>query len=234
VRATVPLCHAKLLDDDALERSGVVANCQMNRERTITGSNGYAKELRLNPVDFLLGRSGARVRWLDLCCGEGKALVEAAKIIHRQGMDHKFEILGVDIVAPPSPSEREAACLQLIQASLTQWQPEGRFDLITCVHGLHYIGDKLGVVLRAASWLTDDGRFVANLDLNNIKFADGRVASGIVAKELRRAGLEYDSRRKLVHCSGRIQVQLPFRYCGADDQAGPNYTKQPAVDSYYE
>ncbi len=62
----------RLLEDEALERSSVVANCQMNRQRTLTGSNGYAKELRLNPLGFLLGRAGAKVRWLDLCCGEGK------------------------------------------------------------------------------------------------------------------------------------------------------------------
>lgn len=95
----------KLLKDDALERSSVVANCQMNRQRTLTGSNGYAKELRLNPLDFLLARSGVKVRWLDLCCGEGKALVEAARIIPGQGPDDKFEIVGVDLVAPPISPE---------------------------------------------------------------------------------------------------------------------------------
>jgi SAM-dependent methyltransferase len=224
----------ELLGDDALERSGVVVNCQMNRQRTLTGSNGYTKELRLNPLDFLLTRSGAKVRWLDLCCGEGKALGEAAQIIHEQGLDDKFDIVGVDLVAPPTPAEPEESYLRLLQASLGQWLPIGRFDLITCVHGLHYIGDKLGIVVRAASWLTGDGHFVANLDISNIKFADGRVASRIVAKELRRTGFNYDNRKKLVLCSRRIEAQLPFRYCGANDQAGPNYTKQPAVDSYYE
>jgi SAM-dependent methyltransferase len=224
----------KLLGDDALEQSGVVANCQMNRQRTLTGSNGYAKELRLNPLDFLLARSGAKVRWLDLCCGEGKALVEATRSIYQQGLNDKFEIVGVDLVGPPVPPELESSCLRLIRASLTGWQPTGRFDLITCVHGLHYIGDKLGIIVQAVSWLTDDGQFVANLDLNNIKFADGRVATRVVAAELRQAGLEYDSRRKLVRCSRWVNAQLPFRYNGADDQAGPNYTKQAAVDSYYD
>ena len=222
-----------LLDDDALERSSVVANCQMNRQRTLTGSNGYSKELRFNPLDVLLGRAGAKLRWLDLCCGDGKALVEAAQIVHHQGLEDKVEIVGVDLVAPPSPLGPGYSCVRLIRASLAGWQPTGRFDLITCVHGLHYIGDKLGVVLRAASWLTDDGQLVAHLDLNNIRLVDGRAASRSVAKELRQVGLEYDSRRKLVHCSRRIESQLPLRYCGADDQAGPNYTKQPAVDSYY-
>lgn len=224
----------ELLGDEALERSSIVVNCQMNRQRTLTGSNGYAKELCLNPFDFLLARSGAKVRWLDLCCGEGKALVEAAQIIHGQGTGGKVEIVGVDLVASPTPSEPELSSLQLIRASLTQWQPTLRFDLVTCVHGLHYLGDKLGLIVRTASWLTDNGQFVANLDLNNIKFADGRSTSRTVAKELRKSGIEYDSRRKLVHCSCRVEAQLPFRYCGADDQAGPNYTKQPAVDSYCE
>jgi hypothetical protein len=51
----------KLLRDDALERSSVVANCQMNRQRTLTGSNGYAKELRLNPLDVLLGTKRSHI-----------------------------------------------------------------------------------------------------------------------------------------------------------------------------
>ena len=42
--------------------------------------------------------------------------------------------------------------LQLICTPAACWQPALRFDLITCVHGLHYIGDKLGLLTRAASW----------------------------------------------------------------------------------
>jgi hypothetical protein len=45
-----------LLDDDFLERSAVVANCRMNRERELLGSNGYGRELGFNPLDFLGGR----------------------------------------------------------------------------------------------------------------------------------------------------------------------------------
>ena len=55
----------------------------MNRERELTGSNGYARELGLNPLDLLLPRmvDHDRVAWLDLCCGTGRALVEAGKRI---------------------------------------------------------------------------------------------------------------------------------------------------------
>jgi hypothetical protein len=46
--------------------------------------------------------------------------------------------------------------------------------------------------------------------------------------------VEYERRRRLVRCRGHREVALPFRYLGADDRAGPNYTGHPAVDSYFE
>jgi SAM-dependent methyltransferase len=222
----------KLLGDDELERSAIVANCRMNRERELTGSNGYAREIGFNPLDFLKGiDSGSPAAWLDLCCGSGKALIEAATLIRSDGLD--IQVIGVDLVGMflrPAPT---LTCLRLVEASLTNWRPDRRFDLITCVHGLHYVGDKLGLVVRAASWLADDGLFVANLDLANLKLADGRGAGREVASHLRRSGLGYDRRKRYLVCRGRRVVDVPYRYLGADDRAGPNYTGQPAVDSYY-
>lgn len=37
-----------------------------------------------------------------------------------------------------------------------------------------------------------------------------------------------------VTCTGRRDVSLGYTYLGADDNAGPNYTNQPAVNSYYQ
>ena len=142
--------------------------------------------------------------------------------------------MGVDLVGMFHRPEPGLSCLRLVEASLRTWRPDRSFDLITCVHGLHYVGDKLGLIARAASWLAEDGLFVASLDLHNLKFADGREAGRKVTSDLRRSGLEYDRRRRLVVCRGRKAVDLPYRYLGADDRAGPNYTGQPAVDSYYE
>ena len=45
----------KLMGDDELERSAVVANCRMNRERNLLGSNGYDRELGLNPSGLSQG-----------------------------------------------------------------------------------------------------------------------------------------------------------------------------------
>jgi SAM-dependent methyltransferase len=169
---------------------------------------------------------------LDLGCGTGKALIQAARILGAEGMD--IEIVGVDLVGMFALTDSSLSCLRLVGAPLSIWRPERRFDLITCVHGLHYVGDKLELVARAASWLTDDGLFVANLDLHNLKFADGRPAGRRVTVYLRRSDLEYDRRRRLIIRRGRKVVDMPYRYLGADDRAGPNYTGQPAVDSYYE
>jgi SAM-dependent methyltransferase len=226
----------QLLSDDTLERSAVVANCHMNRERRLVGSNGYPRELRFNPLDFLKAKlaSHGRATWLDLCCGTGRALIEAAEQLQAEGLAGGVEIVGVDLVGLFYRPAAPLAGLRLVEASLGRWRPEHAFDLVTCVHGLHYLGDKLGLITRAAGWLPPDGLFAANLDLGNLKFADSQAAGRDVAACLRRAGLDYDRRHRLVVCRGRRAVSLPYRYLGADDQAGPNYTGQRAVDSYYE
>lgn len=128
----------------------------MNRERSLTGSNGYGRELGVNPLDWLRERisCGKTASWLDLCCGSGTALIEAAEFVHAEGLEKKASIIGVDLVGMFAEKRRELTSLSFIEASLSNWQPAGQFDLITCVHGLHYIGNKLEVISRAGNnWL---------------------------------------------------------------------------------
>jgi hypothetical protein len=89
------------------------------------------------------------------------------------------------------------------------------------------------VLTRIAGWLTDDGQFSAELDLDSIRLADGRSAGRQLAAALRAAGFTVDTRRRRVGRNGAGVVDLPYRYVGADDRTGPNYTGQPAVNSYY-
>lgn len=224
----------ELLGDDQLERSTIVANCRMNRERDLAGSNGYDRELGFNPLDFLRDRStGDRATaWLDLCCGTGRALIQAAEIAQSEGLS--VEIVGVDLVGIFLPAAPSLTRPRLVEASLSSWRPDRRFDLITCVHGLHYVGDKLGLIARAVSWLVDDGLFVGNLDLSNLKLIDAQRETRHFISNLRRSGLDYDRRRKRIIRRGRKVLALHYVYVGADDRAGPNYTRQPAVNSYYE
>src|SRR5579859_2375044 len=80
-----------LLDDAALEMSAVVANCAMNRERQLAGVNSYTRELGLNPLELLLARlrgggGTGTAGWLDLCCGSGRALIQAARQVQAAGL----------------------------------------------------------------------------------------------------------------------------------------------------
>lgn len=226
---------ARLLDEIALERSAVVANCSMNRERGAVGVNSYAKELRLDPIAFLAERLAARgtASWLDLCCGRGQALIDAAErfVAQREG---GVALHGVDLAGMFAAVPESAGFLRLEAHSLQSWRADREYDLITCVHGLHHVGDKLGLIERAAGWLTESGLFVASLDLANLRQADGKPLRTRIAMRFRDSRLRYDGRRHLLSIVGRRTISLGFRFVGADDTAGPNYTGQAAVDSYYE
>lgn len=212
----------------------MVANCRMNRERRLVGTNGYDRELGFQPFDELRKRLFPRGKcvWLDLCCGSGKALIEAAGLVDESDLAGRCEFIGVDLVGMFAPAT-EFPHLRLEVASLSTWLPDKPCDLITCVHGLHYIGDKLGLLARAASWLSDRGLFVANLDLANIRIEGASNPARVASLELRRKGFRYSSRSRRVVREGLGKVRFDVRYLGADDTAGPNYTHQPAVNSHY-
>ncbi len=221
---------AHLLSESALANSSVVANSTMNRDRVLRGSNGYTKELGFDPVVVLLDlvRSGKLpVSWLDLCCGSGKALRDAKEDIEEAGLWQHVEILGVDLV-----EEGRVSGIRIETASLSEWEPKKpAFDLVTCVHGLHYIGDKLGLLARAARWLTPSGLLAANIDTGHV-LVEG-TAPGVVTRWLRETGFHMDPRRRLASLRGRKEIAVPWKFLGADDQVGPNYTGQPAVASWY-
>jgi SAM-dependent methyltransferase len=220
----------KYSSDAGLEKSAVVANCRMNRERNLSGSNGYAVEIGFEPLErlFEIAERTGKASWLDLCCGSGKALIEAAELAANRNAT--IEITGVDLVGMFLPNPYSDQC-ELIEASLSTWIPDRRFDLITCIHGLHYIGDKLKLIENAASWLCNDGLFVANLDLANV-VVDG-FTDRVLTSSFNSAGIDYDRRRHLLTAKAKLPSPLPFRYLESDDEAGPNYTGQAAVNSHY-
>lgn len=225
----------KLLNTSALEQSSIVANSLMNRERNCLGGNSYEKELSFEIVEFLQKRTktNQKIRWLDLCCGQGKALIEAANILVKQNLNSNIEITGVDLVSLFAPIPPKLEFPKLIECSFENFIPNYEFDLITCVHGLHYIGDKLEFLQKTSSWLKDDGVFLANLDLTNFKISNEKFAGKIIAKELQKKGFEYNSKKHLIICRGKKEIDFKFEYLGADDKAGANYTGQAVVNSYY-
>ena len=213
-----------LLDETTLAASPVVANNAMNRKRGLDGANSYARDLGFSPKDFLQARLDANkiASWLDLCCGEGRALLDAAQAFSDTGV----QLVGVDLVDYFAPTPPGVLAPKFVVASLADWEPDERFDLITCVHGLHYVGDKLGLLSRMARWLAPGGRLVAYLDPSHVLGVDAR-------KLLRQAEFSHDARRGLVTREESGEVQFPARFLGADDTIGPNATGQPAVGSHY-
>ncbi len=216
--------------------SGVVANCLMNRERQAFGDNSYQQDIYINPYVYIKDRMDKeeKVRWLDMCCGRGKALIQVMTEFVCDKMENKVEFWGVDLVSMFDLVPNQIKNINLIESSLMEFETRLSFDLITCVHGLHYIGDKLAIIKKYIQYLKPDSLFVCNLDTNNMFDKDGKKLGRKVNSALRTQGLEYDIRKKLIRCLGNKTIELPFQFLGADDQFGKNYTGQKVVSSYYE
>ena len=232
-----------LLSTGELEESTVVANNRMNRERMLWGVNSYQHELgsgqaaaAIDLYGWLTAQANEHggVRWMDLCCGAGNALIQAVGGLQTKGKSGDIRLEGLDLAGMfsvvPEPLKQ---LLHLQAGSVSDWLPKGSYDLITCIHGLHYLGDKLGLLRKAMGCLKADGLLIANLDLNNLKDVEGKPLRAWWMAECRRRGWKYDTRRRLLQVAGSQDWSMTWNYLGADDQAGPNYSGQDAVDSYY-
>ncbi|PWV79107.1 class I SAM-dependent methyltransferase [Nocardia neocaledoniensis] len=222
----------ELLDDTTLERSAVVANNAMNRERGLAGVNSYARELGFDPYERLTERlrhdPTATVTWIDVCCGSGRALLEAETRVAQEFPDADVTLIGIDLVDYFAAGPRTPR-LRLIAASATTWTPERPADLVTCVHGLHYLGDKLAMIGVMAEWTAPSGFLAADFDLDEVR----GIEHTTVLDELRACGLTYDRRAHRLHGAGPRTPRFSATYLGADDTEGPGYTGQPSVRSYY-
>ncbi|WP_218003297.1 class I SAM-dependent methyltransferase [Nocardia concava] len=212
----------RLIDDAHLEKTAVVANSAMNRDRRLPA---YRRELGFDPIAWLTDRPGPQ-RWLDVGCGSGHALFEAA-----DAMSGAVEIVGLDLVGYFGGNARPG--IELVTGSVLSWEPNAPFDLITSVHALHYVGDKLAALTRMSAWLTTDGVLAANFETASIRDADGAPLGRRLGSALRRNGFGYNARTHRLTRTGNALPQWDFQYVGADAQAGPNYTGQDAVASHY-
>ncbi|MCA9794611.1 MAG: methyltransferase domain-containing protein [Candidatus Eremiobacteraeota bacterium] len=187
----------------------------MNRER---GLESYRRELGFDPLESLASGQA----WLDLGCGQGRALMEAA------ARRPDLRLVGLDLIAAAS-----SPAVEFVAGAARNYQPQRRFALITMVHSLHYVGDKLGLLGRAASWLDEGGQLVAHLDLANLLWLDGRRAGPWILARLRQQGWLYHGRRRLLSRTGPAPPGPLPAFAGADPSAGPNFTGQAAVHSVY-
>ncbi|NML41334.1 class I SAM-dependent methyltransferase [Chitinophaga sp. G-6-1-13] len=224
----------KLLTSSALIWSPVVANNRMNRKRQASGINSYEKELNLKPESWLNDRlqQSGQAAWLDLCCGEGNALLQYAREAAANQQQANIRLKGIDLVDQFQPIPPGIDCLQFETRPLDNWTSDEQYDLVTCVHGLHYVGDKLKVLAAILKAIGSEGLFLANLDLKSIRVTDDpqhQYLKQLFAEH----DISYNGRKKIISCQGARDISFDVVYQGADDKAGPNYTGQEAVDSYY-
>lgn len=224
----------KLLPEDKLVWSPIVVNSRMNRERNASGINSYEKEFKFKPEEYLESKIGdyGKASWLDLCCGQGKALVQTAEYFDKLGQQNLINLKGVDLIDTFLKVDKHITCIQFEAKSLNEWSPDQNYDLITCVHGLHYLGDKLKLIETSIAALKSNGVFIANLDLNNIVI-QGTDTRSYLKTLFKRFGVAYNSRTKVLKQIGYAANKFDLKYLGADDEHGPNYTGQDSVTSYY-
>lgn len=220
-----------LLSEKDLVWSAVVANCSMNRDRNASGINSYEKEFKLVPAHFLAQKVQEQgfASWLDLCCGSGFALAQTYDVLAQRGLQQQVYLKGIDLLDTFPTGAENSQGISFEVASVVDWQPDRSYDLITCSHGLHYLGDKLQVIAMACKALKPNGYFIAHLDMKNIT-----VPPSVSLKQLfKEQGLSYNARTHLLTCNGPRNFNAGLTFLGADDQAGPNYTGQGAVNSHY-
>ena len=195
----------------------------MNRSRGSAGSNSYQKDLSIDLIEFLRQKSvnNESARWLDICCGEGRALIETATLIaNRAAIENSpndLQITGIDLAGMFQKYPVDLTHLQLLEVPIEEFKPSQEFDLITCVHGLHYLGDKLSTIQKAAAWLKTDGLFLANVEMKNLKLFENKNSHSIFSAFLRKQGFEFNSKKHLLKLKGKRNFAIPFEYLGADD-----------------
>jgi SAM-dependent methyltransferase len=212
--------------DSALAQSPVVANRDMNRERGLVGPNSYAKALKFDIQTYLQNHNSLCCRWLDVCCGSGVALWQAHQAFPQ------IHLVGVDLVPFQRP-ELATTPIQLQIGAIETFTDSEPFDLITCVHGLHYLGDKLGILSSLLGALKPEGMAIANINLMDIQDGAGKSLGRRLLAQLRSQGVQIDQRNRILTCVGPRDLAFPVQYLGSDDAMGPNYTGQPAVRSFY-
>ena len=123
----------------------------MNRSRGCAGSNSYQKDLSIDLIEFLQQKlvNNEFIEWLDICCGEGRALIETATFVADkevcENSSNDLRITGIDLAGMFHDYSAELTRLRFLEIAIEDFEPSREFDLITCVHGLHYLGDKLSV-----------------------------------------------------------------------------------------
>lgn len=219
-----------MLTPEQLLASEIVANATMNRGRGLSGVNSYERELRFDIAVWLETRVRERGRavWLDACCGAGLALQQAAAEWAGTDWGLNVELIGVDLIDFPPPING----VRFVAADMAKFQPAASIDLITCVHGMHYLGDKLGFLQNAYAALAPGGLLLGHLDAANLRLP---LSWARLMRQMSAQGIALNLKSHLLRME-RMPQPLDFGliYRGATVSERPNYTGITVIDSWYD
>jgi hypothetical protein len=116
---------------------------------------GYDKMLNTDP----LAHEGT---WLDLMCGRMTAIRQATRLGKKT--------VGVDLLDHRKITEKIEDKLHgnptLVIGDVERYAPNGKFGLITCVYGLNYLDNPLGLIERAYTWLEEGAMAAFNIPIS--------------------------------------------------------------------
>jgi len=222
----------KLLQENELIWSSVVVNNRMNRERNAIGINSYHKEFKIDIYNYLNTIKNEEVAWLDLCCGNGNAIIQIAEKLSNDKFNKKIKLKGIDLIETFNEKHKQFNFTEFEVNSLLNMNSTEKFDLITCFHGLSYIGDKLKVITLINDKLTEKGFFIGNLDMANLQCKDLSIKESVKIL-FKDKGISYNTKTRIIQFHKIKQLHFNCNYLGADDKFGPNYSGQDSVKSYY-
>ena len=159
--------------------------------------------------------------------------MEAGEQFAASEWGHQVQIVGVDLVEMFTPEN--APGVTLTAADVAAFTLDRPADLITCVHGLHYLGDKLGFLQHAYAMLAPGGLLLANLDADNLR-ASG-ADSSVWRQAVRHAGnggvtLDFKGHVLRIERTG-VTLDFGVTFQGATVSEQPNYTGITVIDSWY-
>ena len=220
----------------------------MNRGRGLTGVNSYERELRRFDIAAFLRRRAdtspteRRIRWLDACCGAGRALTEAADAWASTDWARRITLIGIDLYdgMPPDRNNEDGLRARFIAGDVLTHLPQEPLDLVTCIHGLHYLPDKLAFLEQAYTRLAPDGGLLlAHLDPANLKLQDAGNTPlwPRLLRQARRQGISLEFRAHLIRLERTPTSPAAFSFGAtyATRTVAPrhNYSGMIGVDSWY-
>jgi SAM-dependent methyltransferase len=231
---------------EPVDISDIVVNAAMNRGRGFAGVNSYTRDLKQFDITAFLQERlktnhAKMAYWLDACCGEGRALTEATRLWDHTDWGKCIEIIGLDLWDDlPAPQDfPDGPALRFVAADAAVWNPDAPLDLITCVHGLHYLPDKIGFLERAYSWLAaDGGLLLAHLDTENIRQHESETAVWpTLSRRARQQGVSLHLSNHLLRMERTLDspdtVTFGVNFVGRTVSERPNVSGMTVIDSWY-